>query len=133
MLGAQRGLPFPMSKIWLSYSDLIAARDIDGLEIDGLSAGAKKYCDKTAGPAFGMTRHVPFSPAPEAARSGAASGAGGTHARSLPDSRTPRRAAAATEGGGKPERIGQRRRHGAGQRVARCGEAARAAVNQPGG
>lgn len=34
--GARRGDPFPMSKIWLSYSDLVAARDIDGLEIDGL-------------------------------------------------------------------------------------------------
>lgn len=37
LLGARRSTPFPMSKIWLSYSDLVASRDIDGLEIDGLS------------------------------------------------------------------------------------------------
>lgn len=34
--GGRRSEPFPMSKIWLSYSDLVAARDIDGLEVDGL-------------------------------------------------------------------------------------------------
>lgn len=34
--GGWRGRQFPMSKIWLSYSDLVAARDIDGLEVDGL-------------------------------------------------------------------------------------------------
>jgi choline dehydrogenase-like flavoprotein len=34
--GARRSHDFPMSKIWLSYSDLVAARDIDGLEVDGL-------------------------------------------------------------------------------------------------
>jgi len=34
--GAKRSDRFPMSKIWLSYSDLVAARDIDSLEIDGL-------------------------------------------------------------------------------------------------
>jgi choline dehydrogenase-like flavoprotein len=36
LLGAKRSRPFPMSKIWLSYSDTVAARDIDGLEADGL-------------------------------------------------------------------------------------------------
>ena len=36
LLGAHRSRPFPMSKIWLSYSDLIAARDIDGMELDGI-------------------------------------------------------------------------------------------------
>lgn len=33
-----------------------------------LPAGAEKYGDKRAGPAFGITRHVPFSPDPDAAR-----------------------------------------------------------------
>jgi choline dehydrogenase-like flavoprotein len=36
LFGAYRSLPFPMSKVWASYSDLKVAQAIQGLEYDGL-------------------------------------------------------------------------------------------------
>ncbi|MFN0007224.1 MAG: GMC family oxidoreductase [Planctomycetota bacterium] len=36
-LGAHRSRPYPMSKIWPSYSDTVVKRSVDGLQIDGIA------------------------------------------------------------------------------------------------
>lgn len=40
MLGARRGRPFPMSRIWPSWGDLKVSRALQGLEIDGVAIEA---------------------------------------------------------------------------------------------